>query len=296
VNEKALLFGDGKSLVGVVTDPEPSATPLGRGVIILNAGVLHRVGPNRIHVQLARALSREGFVALRFDFSGIGDSRQAGGHEHFVRRAAREVTEAMDFLERSRGLSQFVVVGICAGADHGLQASLDDSRVRGAVLVDGYNRLSLGFGMALHRYRQKLLKPRSWLRFITGRSLTWTALRNLVASRHSIRAVLAPPDSTLPAPEEFVAQIQALAGRGTDLLLVYTGISAAYYNYKRLLRRKVSSAPLRERVRIEHLADSDHLFTLRPNRERLVELVRVWARDRAGRSEAATTAAVRAAH
>jgi hypothetical protein len=294
VNEKALLFGEDKSLVGVVTDPDASARPVGRGVIILNAGVLHRVGPNRLHVQLARALSGDGFVALRFDFSGIGDSRQAGGHERFVRRAAREVTEAMDFLERSRGLSEFVLVGICAGADHGLQASLADSRVRGAVLVDGYNRLSLGVGMVLHRHRQNLLNPRSWFRFVTGRSLTWTALRNLAASRHSIRAVLAPPDSMLPPPEEFVTQVQALAARGTDLLLVYTGISAAYYNYKRLLRRRVSAAPLRDRVRVEHLADSDHLFTLRPNRERLVELVRSWACERAVRSEA-TAAGARAA-
>jgi hypothetical protein len=285
VNEKALLFGEDKSLVGVVTDPDPGARPLGRGVIILNAGVLHRVGPNRLHVLLARTLSHDGFVSLRFDFSGIGDSGQAGGHEHFLRRAAREVTEAMDFLERSRGLSQFVVMGICAGADHGLQASLGDPRVRGAVLVDGYNRLSLGIGMALHRYQQKLLKPRSWFRFITGRSLTWTDLRNLMASRHSIRAVLAPPDSMLPAPQEFVAQVQALADRGTDLLLVYTGISAAYYNYKKLLRRRLSSPPLLGRVQVEHMADSDHLFTLRPNRERLVELVRSWALDRARRAD-----------
>jgi hypothetical protein len=230
-------------------------------------------------------------VALRFDLSGIGDSRQAGGQENFVERAARDASEAMDFLERSRGVTDFVLVGICAGADHGLQASLRDPRVRGAVLVDGYNRLSLGIGMTLYRYRRKLLNPRSWFRFLTGRSLTWSALRNLMAARHSIRAVLAPPDSMLPAPHEFVSQVQALAERGTDLLLVYTGVSAASYNYRRLLRRKVVAAPLLGRVRVEHLVDSDHLFTLGLNRRRLLELVRRWALDRAGETVSAVSAA-----
>ena len=275
MREKALLFGEGKALVGVVTDPEPSAPRTSRGVIILNAGVLHRVGPNRVHVQLARTLAASGFVVLRFDFSGIGDSERATGSEPFVQRAVREARQAMDVLSASHGIREFIMVGICAGADYGQQVSHEDPRVVGAALIDGYNLPSLR--MALYFYRWKLINPLSWVRFLVGRSLTWTLVRSLTVNRHSTRAVREGAESMVPAPAEFVAQVRALTERGAEILLLYTGESPAYYNYRRLLRRQVASWPSGHRIRVELMADSDHVFTLRSNRERLVELVCGWA-------------------
>ena len=76
VTEQTFLFGDAKSLVGIVTDP---ATGNGRAerpaALLLNAGLTYRVGPNRLYVKIARALASQGLVTLRFDLSGIGDSR-----------------------------------------------------------------------------------------------------------------------------------------------------------------------------------------------------------------------------
>jgi hypothetical protein len=39
-----------------------------------NAGMLHRVGPYRLHVRLARDLARMGFSSLRVDLADTGDS------------------------------------------------------------------------------------------------------------------------------------------------------------------------------------------------------------------------------
>src|SRR5260370_40275597 len=75
MKEEAVLFGEKKSLVGVVTDP-PTTTGnhLRPPVILLNPGIVHRVGPGRIYVKIALALVAAGFVVLRFDFSVIGGS------------------------------------------------------------------------------------------------------------------------------------------------------------------------------------------------------------------------------
>jgi pimeloyl-ACP methyl ester carboxylesterase len=278
VTENALLFGEDKSLVAVVTDPEPGVGPRREGVIILNAGVLHRVGPNRIHVQLARLLATYGFSVLRFDFSGIGDSRQAAGNEPFARRAVREASQAMDVLGQQRGLKEFLLVGICAGADAGLEASIQDPRVAGAVLIDGYNLPSLG--MLLYFYRTKLINPISWLRFLAGRSLTWSLMRNLANRRAAIQSVSAGLAALLPTPSQFVARVHSLAERGTDILFVYTDSSAAYYNYRRYLRRPIASWPSKARLTVEHMAHSDHLFTLLVNRTKLLETVAGWAARR----------------
>lgn len=275
MTENALLFGPDKSLVGIVTEPARGAPGPRRGVIILNAGVLHRVGPNRAHVQLARALAAAGFVALRFDFSGIGDSAQPGGNEPFLQRAIREAIQAMDVLQQSHGVSEFVVAGICAGADYGLYVSSSDRRVVGAVLIDGYNMRN--YWAAFYFYRRNLISPRSWFRFLIGRSLTWEVVRAAWTYRHSNRTGTLDTASILPTPEQYVAQVRALADRGTELLLFYTGMSPSYYNYRRLLRRKLGSWGSGTRISVTYMPESDHVFTLRGNRDRLVTSVTGWA-------------------
>lgn len=275
MNEKALLFGSTKSLAGVVTDPNPAAAHSLLGVIILNAGVLHRVGPNRIHVRLARALAERGFVVLRFDLSGIGDSRRRDGSESFARAAVQEVQQAMDFLAESRGIERFVLFGICSGADNGLRVSHSDPRVAGAALIDGYNLPSLG--LLLQFYQARLLSVRSWMRFLIGRSETWSLIRSLASAYKAGRNTGTSEDPILPSRTEFLTQMRSVADRGVELLLIYTGTSPAYYNYRRLLRRRLRSWPSRARVRVEHFQDSDHLFTLLANQRRLVELVTGWA-------------------
>lgn len=283
MNEKALLFGEAKSLVGILSDPEPGTPVLEHGVIILNAGVLHRVGPNRIHVRLARALAAEGFVTLRFDFSGIGDSRQSDGAAATPgHRFTREVQQATDLLESSRGLSDFLILGICSGADNGLRAALEDPRIRGAILIDVCNVRS--FGQLAFFYRGKLLNPLSWLRFLAGRSEAWSQARRLVRAHRATASAARQATPVPPSPSEFSQQIRSLLSRGTRLLLIYTGLSPAYYHYRRRLRRALSRWPNRTLVRVEYLADSDHLFTPRSSQALLIELVRVWCLGQCGRS------------
>ena len=100
MNESALLLGSDASLAAVVTDPEPGAgAPQAPAVLWLSAGFLHRVGPNRLYVTMARRLAALGFTSVRFDFSGIGDSPPSSSGEAFEERTfpstrARSATPA----------------------------------------------------------------------------------------------------------------------------------------------------------------------------------------------------------
>ena len=53
-------------------------------IVIFNAGAVHRVGPNRMTVTLARRLAAMGLPSLRFDLEGLGDSvlREPGRENH----------------------------------------------------------------------------------------------------------------------------------------------------------------------------------------------------------------------
>jgi len=64
--EEPLQFGDGGRLFGILTLPSRShrKAPGLPVFVFLNAGLLHRVGPHRLYVLLARDLSRMGFSSL----------------------------------------------------------------------------------------------------------------------------------------------------------------------------------------------------------------------------------------
>ena len=67
MREHAFLFGETKSLLGITTEPAAGAGDSSHpAVVLLNAGLVHRIGPNRLYVNTARRLADAGFTVLRF--------------------------------------------------------------------------------------------------------------------------------------------------------------------------------------------------------------------------------------
>ena len=65
MKEYAVLLGKDRSLVGILTengDTDISEQKDLTGVLLLNAGLIHHIGPNRIYVKMARMLASMGFV------------------------------------------------------------------------------------------------------------------------------------------------------------------------------------------------------------------------------------------
>jgi hypothetical protein len=76
VIEEAQLLGKDRDLVGVVTNPAAaevhSKLP---AFLLLNAGSVHHVGPNRLYVKIARRLASLGFVIARGAETGCRSAR-----------------------------------------------------------------------------------------------------------------------------------------------------------------------------------------------------------------------------
>src|SRR5262245_5043479 len=116
MKQEAVLFGTASALIGVITDPPASERERRTvAVILLNAGLVHRVGPHRLYVELSHRLGALGFATFRFDFSGIGDSDARRDSLPFDKNILSEVKEAMDVLGHQRGVDRFVLMGLCSG-------------------------------------------------------------------------------------------------------------------------------------------------------------------------------------
>ncbi|NNF48568.1 MAG: hypothetical protein HKN65_01830, partial [Woeseiaceae bacterium] len=132
--EEPLQFGEGGRLFGILTRPreENSNAPL---FVFLNAGLLHRTGPHRLHVRLARRLAEHGLASLRVDLGGIGDSITPPGIT-YPESVAIDFADILDLLSSETDLEQVYLFGLCSGADNAVRLAADNPCVAGMVLLD----------------------------------------------------------------------------------------------------------------------------------------------------------------
>ena len=178
-NEQAVLLGRAKSLIGVLARPSGEARGRRPAVVILNTGIIHRVGQHRMYVAMARRLAAAGHVVLRFDFSGIGDSRSRTDGLNPLAACLADVQDALDWLTQSCSVNEVVLVGLCSGADIALRYGHTDRHVAGLVLLDPAIPPTARF------YRDYLLRRmtrmRSWLTFARGGGRIWGDLVGRIA-------------------------------------------------------------------------------------------------------------------
>jgi pimeloyl-ACP methyl ester carboxylesterase len=238
-------------------------------VTLLNAGVLHRVGPHRLHVLLARRLAERGFATLRLDLGGIGDSVASSDAATFRESAVADTRLALSGLAAHR----HVLFGICAGADNALATALADDRVSAIVLVDPY----------VYPTRRALLRA---LRVKLARNGARETLRwGFGAARRRIRHTLerlrdrgtSEPQSggrEAPPIESYRMQLQALVERGVKIFAVYSGILGTSYNHEDQLFELFPE--LRGKVDRAFFPHANHTFTELDAQSELIAAVATW--------------------
>jgi pimeloyl-ACP methyl ester carboxylesterase len=238
-------------------------------VVILNAGIIHRIGPSRLYVQLARTIASAGYRVLRFDLSGIGDSPRASEDGALGDIVGRDIRDAIDSVTRDRPEAGVVLMGVCSGADNSFTAGSEDPRVRGMVLVDPTIQRTMGFHV--RRTLTRLTSLKSWGNVLSGRSL-----RLRVAELASPPAT--PPeyyDLIASEPREPTEGARDMSARGVQFLYVLTGHALQYCNSPDQVREAMPGS-FGDNLSIEWKMDADHMLTRAVHREWLGERVVAW--------------------
>ncbi len=280
VRERAVRIGDPHPLIGIVSEPVDRARPQAPAFLILNAGIVHRVGPSRIGVLLARALAGDGFTALRFDFSGIGDSPHRPDDRAFDERSVAEAREVMDYLATSHGAERFVLLGLCSGAEVSFATALADERVVGLVSLDGHAYRTWRYWV--HRYRPRLLRAESWLNLLMGRTYVGPFVRSVLGrmagrSQDDDTAEVELFRTSFPERQVVTEGYQTLADRGVRMLQIFTAGIEGSYNYANQFRDAFRTVDFGGTLRLEFQAGADHTFTDPAERRALLASVTGWA-------------------
>lgn len=273
MNEVIVNFGPEGNLAGTLALPAGTAKPV--GMLLLNAGVIHRMGPHRMNVKLARRAAEAGFASLRFDFPGQGESVVVPARLPFEQQAVLDIGSAMTCMQRVTGLERFVIVGICSGAHHGQNAALSDPRIVGLWMLDGYFYTTT-----------KTLLVRLYRRFAPSSLptlLPWLVRRlRLVWKR--LRARLFEVGDTgrdegvyrFPSRESYAAAMNTLSDRNVDMCLMFSGSMTTHYNYPGQLADGFPGQRFVERVECEIDPQLDHTLSTLDSQKRMIERVLGW--------------------
>lgn len=197
VFEQAVVMGGG--VRAIVTRPVGGRPRC--ALILLNAGCVRRIGPNRLHVPMARRLAAElGMMVVRADLSGIGDSPPCLGlgenlvyHEH-----ALDDIQAMIEWCNGEGADDVHLAGLCSGGYYALHAAHAGQRLRGVVVINpgapGVPDTTSPYQAAAEsaRYQEMLRSSRGWKQ-LRAKVMDVGALRRLTVivsarARNSLEA------------------------------------------------------------------------------------------------------------
>lgn len=272
MNEKVIRFGNAEHLVGVLSTPTKAPSSDQPMALILNAGIVHRSGPFRLHVDLARSLAAQGYASLRMDLSGLGDSdirrEIADGQD----RATLDAKDAMNFLTTETGCNKFVLIGLCSGAYNAHQVAIDEDRIAGAVFLDGLVFRTEGFERRKRIHR--MTHPRFW--------------RNAV-KRRLVKDALEKSDDDSPGGAEFFEvdrsaeevgkEIRQMLKRDQQLLFVYTegydDISS-----RSQFQEMFDLQPNATDLQVEYYKNFEHTYRLSAHRQTVVDRVTDWYAER----------------
>ena len=265
-------------------------------MILLNAGIIHRVGPGCLYVKLARRLARLGFVVLRFDFSGVGDSPSRTDNLPFARSAPQEAQEAMDYLRDTRGAQSFVLGGLCTGAVVSFQTALADPRVAGLLLLntqglipesEEHVQTHIAKRASRHYYlRRALYNPGSWRRFFSGGADFKHILTTIGLTSGALRARTA---GASPEIEKIMTSLDSLADRGTELFFVFSEGDPGVDELQVIVGKRMTELRGRKNVRYSIVEKTDHMLTLLTKQEAFLDEATDWLKHVGAPSETSSS-------
>ena len=271
LKEEPLQFGERGRSLGILTLPSirPRLEKELPVFVFLSAGLLHRVGPQRLYVRLARELSQMGFASLRVDLAGTGDSPARSGLTN-QQSVAADFEEITSILGSRLGDVPLVLVGLCSGADNAIRLTLEEPRVVGMVLLDpicfrddGFRTravIGAAFDGATHPVHHISVFRRRVKKFLQGkRRVDQLSLRDL------------------PSREQMRRAFDLIRDRNGLVLSVFTHYALRYYNQRRQLDRDLNVEGYQDFCTELFWPDIDHTYPLEVHRLRLMETIKNWA-------------------
>ena len=271
--EEQLCFLDAEQrLFGVVTTP--GGVPPTRAMLLLNSGANHHIGNGRMYVRFARRLAARGWLVLRYDVSGIGDSLPHSGapeNEVYTRHAVADLEAALAFIRSRFGVARVETLGLCSGAYHSFKGAVAGLPIDGLFVANPLvffwkPGMSLDYPpfqmvQAAEQLQRSMLQAGKWIKLLRGQVDLREVLR-VVAHRAEDRARSLGREVAraehLPVRDDLAAELTTVVRRGVALRFLFSVGDPGESLLRVGAGLTLSRLERRGALRIDHLADCDH--------------------------------------
>ncbi len=300
--ERAVRICQDPDLFGIVSEPALARAAAELPTVLLpNAGGAYRVGPNRLHVFLARHLAANGFRCLRMDICGLGDSviaDPAQENDTYPATAFRDIGLAMAFLEREMGVRHVVLMGLCSGAYAAFQsaAQFQCPALAGSMVINPLTfywkegmELETAESLKFQAFQESMASARQaskWIKLLTGRSkmgirgafrllMDRWKLRRQARRAASLGGTEDGPVSqpSHPAKKDLPADLARIVKSGRPLTFFFARSDPGYDILTFQAKRQVEEMCQAGQMRIHFIENADHTFARRAPREMLLKAV-----------------------
>jgi pimeloyl-ACP methyl ester carboxylesterase len=281
--EHPVRFGVEARLFGIVTACVGASRRV-PAIILLNAGADYHVGASGMYVAFARRWVRYGYLVLRMDLAGLGDSQTRTGQSDddvFPPDAMDDVNAAIEFLRGTYDVSSITVAGLCSGAYHALRAGTAGLPVSRILMINPQNYywndgMELGDIQAAELvrnpslYRSRLFSYAGWGRLLAGQVNVSYILKiffnriwlDLTSKARQLARFL-----HIRLTNDLGWELQRLARRGVKLVFFFAkdepGLGLLRIQAGNILEK------IEDQCRIVVLPSGDHVFSKYGDRSRL---------------------------
>jgi pimeloyl-ACP methyl ester carboxylesterase len=259
-------------------------------VLMINTGGEHRIGTNRMYTHWARRWAERGWVAMRMDLTGLGESpaRPGVAHDIHLRHATEDIERAIEHLRTHHGVGQVHLVGLCSGAFHAMSAAFQGVDLRSVTAINQMvyfwqprmpmaGEASEAVVVAIAQgVGQALSDPQRWRKLLRGEVNVGVIVRALwrrAGQRLRLAARGAARQVRWPLAHDLHTALVQTARRGVHFHLVFSPHEPG----RTLLMEHAAGAVARlvraNKLTLSAVDNSDHTFTLSEAQHRLFDVV-----------------------
>ncbi len=299
IKETIVKLGSNQ-LCAIISKPAEKVSDSLPTVVLANSGAVHRVGPNRIYVELARKLASIGFQVIRVDLRNLGDSVSGypdNENSPYPAESTEDIQSVLDTLKVETGAKDFVIAGLCSGAHNVFHTALeveDTSNIREVIMINPlafYRRPHLYIDNSkeqsraknTEQYKNSLLSIEKWKKLIKADVDMKYLLKFIfnffiLKSKNLVKSIL--EKFGFVEPSQLSRDFQKLKSKNIKLAFFIASKDPGESIIMSQAKGEVLKLMKSGDVYIERIPDSDHTFSSKLCRDNFISIISSYLESR----------------
>ncbi len=293
--EKPIRFRnkEGLNLAGILHLPDTPKRKV--GILFVHSGVQGRHGNTNQYVTYAREFCKLGFLCLRFDPHGLGDSegvinpmdmRDFYGSIQSGRYVVDTLTAINEF--KQFGVEEIILFGLCGGSITALLTAPFVQNLKALILLSipiMLDSSKINYDLRIPKeiaaihikgYLKKIYSPKYWIRLLTLKSNFSTIFSYLKALMSGNKKL------SKKEPSEGVALVNSnffeaynIIKHNINILWIFGSNDSFWHDFK---REFINHQLLLDKDELFLIEDANHMFTLTEWQAQIIEKSEQWLR------------------